>query len=152
MEIPEKSRVWRREENIGKLGKKWRKQKLHWILMVRGVSISFFSVFFPPFLHCLPFASYVSSEDRISRLGCREWVEIRARGHNRLWRTRRPPMEECGDESTRHSWRWEHETRLEEKTLGYGGEEKGWEGERTGRKWEKRGNKRENGLRGGDNR
>ena len=65
-QVPEKSRVWRREENIGKLGKKWRKQKLHWILMVRGVSISFFSVFFPPFLHCLAFASYVSSEDRIS--------------------------------------------------------------------------------------
>ena len=24
-QVPEKSRVWRREENIGKLGKKWRK-------------------------------------------------------------------------------------------------------------------------------
>ena len=56
-----------------------------------------------------------------TRPGCRGWVEIRARGHNRLWRTRRPPMEECGDESTRHSqptygeaWRWEHETQLGE--------------------------------------
>ena len=34
-------------------------------------------------------------------------------------------MEECGDESTRHSWRREHETQLEEKTLDYGGEERG---------------------------
>ena len=152
MEIPEKSRVWRREENIGKLGKKLRKQKLDWRLIVRGVSISFFSAYFPPFLHCLAFASYVSSEDRISRPSCRGWVEIRARGHNRLWRTRRPPMEECGDESTRHNqptygevcrWVWKSVEMRARDTAG--GED--------ARLWRRReGKTGKEGLRGGENR
>ena len=44
-----------------------------------------------------------------------------------LWRSvEMRTRDTAGDESTRHSSRWEHETQLEEKTPGYGGEERGW--------------------------